>query len=502
LFEFPERPDEARAKAAGDAQKPENSTAIGHLDHLCCIAMREPARAQSHLLLNMATAVAVPVADSRRRTRNALLIASPLLTILLSFLQPRLPPAKVAIRPDGPAGLVSLSHLCQGHAVAVVEADTGPTETSYMQRTIENFQIGDRAMRYSHFVPRLYNYCLTLGFHRDRMMPSRAFCSDESQGYPIMLIAQHFGTFPFDHGLVGGRVATDRHGPYAHHGEDLVIIQASHVGYDADTRRFGLYQRLRTADREFGHNCGKLCAALHWYQQEYRHACDHVLCGRFEGAPAVFIDNQYLDEQRSEGLFLHLERIINRSAGPLKLLSTSRLFAAAPDLVARLSTENWCDVPEPIGDRLADDLFFFRHAPVEGPEGTDLLEASLGPAMPALVTSRSPALDAARFHTQVEFDRTYRSIRRDPGYRDKNVLFVSGLNVDISPRDGLPFPLTKFVPWAAYVRFRDGRHIHLEQDELTATLRAQPIHNPDRMSFDASIGQMNDVAPVAIETPD
>ena len=99
-----------------------------------------------------------------------------------------------------------------------------------MQRIIENLRIDDHAMRYSQFVPRLYNYCLSLGFQRDRMMPSRAFCSDESQGYPVILIAQHFGTCPFDHGRVGGKVAINRHGPYAHHGEDLVIIQASHVG--------------------------------------------------------------------------------------------------------------------------------------------------------------------------------------------------------------------------------------------------------------------------------
>ena len=103
-----------------------------------------------------------------------------------------------------------------------------------MRRIIDNFEIGDRAMRYSQFVPRLYNYCLSLGFQRQRMMPSRAFCSDESQGYPVILIAQHFGTFPFDHGRVGGKVAINRHGPYAHHGEDLVIIHADHVGYDAE----------------------------------------------------------------------------------------------------------------------------------------------------------------------------------------------------------------------------------------------------------------------------
>src|SRR5579871_5115887 len=53
-----------------------------------------------------------------------------------------------------------------------------------MQRMIENLRVSPYAMRYSQFVPRLYNLCRSLGFERDRMMPSRAFCSDESQGYP------------------------------------------------------------------------------------------------------------------------------------------------------------------------------------------------------------------------------------------------------------------------------------------------------------------------------
>jgi len=64
---------------------------------------------------------------------------------------------------------------------------------------------------------------------------------------------------------------------------------------------------------------------------------------------------------------------------------------------------------------------------------------ALTPVMPALVTSSRPALDAARYHTQVEFDRTYRSIRRTAAYRGKSLLFIAGLNVDVSPPAGMPF---------------------------------------------------------------
>ncbi|MEJ0068641.1 MAG: hypothetical protein WDO24_07865 [Pseudomonadota bacterium] len=352
-------------------------------------------------------------------------------------------------------------------------------------------RLGKLAIRYSQFVPKLYNYCRSLGFQRDRMMPSRAFCSDESQGYPIILLAQHFGTFPFDHGQVGGKVATDRHGPHAHHGEDLVIVQASHVGYDAERRRFGVYRRPRTAQGGFGANCGKLSAVLDWYQQEYNHARNEVKLGAVDGIPAVFIDNALLDPHRTEGLFLHLDRFIAPAQPtPLRILSTSKAFAASRSLMAMLSEVVPHGANQPIGDLLSADLFFFRREPVVGPEGHDLLEAAIAPAMPTLITSPHPALDAARYHTQIEFDRTYRTIQREPVYHGKNVLFVSGLNVDVSPQGDLLFPLTKFVPWAAYARLRDGTSFLLEQDALFEALAVQSTDNADQISFDAAIATM------------
>jgi hypothetical protein len=362
-----------------------------------------------------------------------------------------------------------------------------------MHRVMGNFRLGRMAIRYSQFVPRLYNYCLSLGFRRERMMPSRAFCSDESQGYPVILLAQHFGTFPFDHGSVGGRVATDRHGPHAHHGEDLVIVQASHVGYDPAQRRFGVYRRPRTTEGGFGPNCGKLCGVLDWYQREYARAQAAIALCTIDGAGAVSIDNALLDPHRPEGLFLNFDLLIDPAQpAPLRVLSTAKLFARAPALTGLADA--------PIGDRLTTDLFSFRRDPVIGPEGHDLLEAEIAPAMPTLVTSPEPALDAARYHTQLEFDRAQRTIRQEPAYQGKNVLFVSGLNVDVSPSPGLLFPLTKFVPWAALIRLRDGTTRVLEQDALFDALAAQPVENPDRIAFDSAIGTMEQAE--AIELPD
>ena len=45
-----------------------------------------------------------------------------------------------------------------------------------------DFHVADHVMRYSQFVPRLYNLCKSLGFDAGRIMPSRAFCSTDCCG--------------------------------------------------------------------------------------------------------------------------------------------------------------------------------------------------------------------------------------------------------------------------------------------------------------------------------
>jgi hypothetical protein len=368
-----------------------------------------------------------------------------------------------------------------------------------MQRMIENLRIGPYAMRYSVFVPRLYNLCRSLGFERNRMLPSRAFCSDESQGYPVILIAQHFGTFPFDHGRVGGKVSINRHGPYANHGEDLVIIQASHVGYDADSGRFGVYRRERTDGCGFGSNCGKLAAVLHWYHDEYKAARELIRFGRLDGELVVYLDNQYLDDKRSEGLFPRLDLLVEGAHDPMRALATSKAFRASRALRERLGADRWRDESQPLGAEFTADLFTFQRQLSRDPEEHDILEQELLVAMPAIVTSANPALDAARFVTQVEFDRCYRSILREPAYTNKNLLFISGVNIDVSPCAGFPFPLIKFVPWAAYASLRDGRKFLLEQAELNDQLKRQPAENPDRLSFDDSIRRMADAEEIRLD---
>jgi hypothetical protein len=375
------------------------------------------------------------------------------------------------------------------------------SSSSNLQSVIGDFRI-DNMMRYSLFVPRLYNLCKSLGFEAGKIMPSRAFCSDESQGFPIILIAKHFGTFPFNHGMVGGIVATDRHGPHADHGKDLVIIQASHVGYDPDTKTFGTYRRLQTQANESSDSCGKIGDVLSWYLDEYSFARENIFLERVGSDPVVTIDNQLLNEERPEGLFLNLDRIVRHENGnlqPVRTLSTARSYPAAESLVKLLPSELWATSQSAIGAHLVPELFRFKRDIGGDIEGRSHLEQNLLNPMPWIVTSRSPLLVAAQVNTQAEFDRAFRSIVKEKRYRNKRMLFVSCLNIDISPREGQTFPLTKCVPWAAYVQDGKGNHYTLEQNELTARLLEQSVENPEQIDLEDAIHRMEAEREIRIE---
>jgi len=313
-----------------------------------------------------------------------------------------------------------------------------------------SFRIDSVAMRYSDFAPRLFNFCLSKGMQAHRIMPSRAFCSDENQGYPIILIAKHFGSFPFNHGRVGGIVATDRHGPHAHHGKDVVIIQASHVGYNAETREFGVYRRIHTENQELSSDCGAICGVLQWYT----------------------IDNQLLREDREEGLFLNYDQIISNHE-IVHAYSTAKSFIAADSFVKRVA-DKWPNKKTPIENNLFPELFRFKNTS-DDMLASGLLNRNLLNAMPDI---------------QMEFDRTFRTIVKEKAYRGKKVVFISGIHIDVSPRENQLFPLTKFVPWAAYIQSEDGTGYTLEQKELFQALMEQSKENPHKIDLTEAIHKM------------
>jgi hypothetical protein len=373
-----------------------------------------------------------------------------------------------------------------------------------IQGALEDFSLENTTFPYYGFAIRLYNFCLSLGFEPGKILPSRAFCSDENQGYPSILIAKQFGTFPFNHGRVGGIVATDRHGPHSEHGKDLVIIQASHVGYDPESGSFGSYHRRHTEHFATTSACGKIDSVLAWYLTQYAFAKENILLHRQDNELLVSIDNHVLNESRVEGLFLHLDRIIEVGSHgefrPRRAYSTSTCYVASSELRELLGETAWpVNGRQPIGEKLLPELFSFKRHVSGDPETHGLLEENLVPPMPWIVSSKFPLLTAAQANTQVEFDRTYRTLVNTKGYIGKRVVFISGLNIDISPHETQVFPLTTFVPWAAFIQEPNGQCSVLEQGEIVNCLLEQSEDNPDEINFESAIQKMKDTQKISIK---
>ncbi len=371
------------------------------------------------------------------------------------------------------------------------------------QTVLNDFKLEGMMIRYSQFIPRMYNYCLSQGMEPGKIIPSRAFCSDESQGFPVILIAKQFGAFPFNHGRVGGIVSTDRHAPHATHGKDIIIIQASHVGYEPETKEFGIYRRIQTENFHHSTNCAKILGIIKWYMDEYKFACDNIYLEPSNSKHFdISINNLLLHGERNEGLLLELKKIIayNNTGEPnlIRSLSTARNFEASPELVRTIGNKWTKQKRMPIGNLLKPELFKFKHHLNVDEESLGHLEANLIDPMPWIVTHPVPALAAAQITTQAEFDRTYRTIIVEEGYKNRNLIFISGINIDISPRNEQVFPLTKFIPWAAYVQQSDGNHFILEQKELFDTLMTFDSHNKEKIDLEEAIKIMEETEEVQI----
>jgi len=365
------------------------------------------------------------------------------------------------------------------------------------------FRIDGRAISYAEFAPKLYNLCMTLGFRKGLIMPSRAFCSDENQGWPIILLTKHFGTFPFNHGRVGGIVAIDRHGPHAHHGEDSVLVQASHVGYDPRTGAYGKCTRPKMLGTCISDSCGKITHVITPYLEQYHFAKDRIFLHRDDkGTCLITVKNSFIDFDShpvKDGLVLHLENMAkmtdNSRILPVSAISTSQTYEVSEEFRRRIDATGYVwksGEGENIGNYLSEDLFYFREDLHETGESI-LLERNLIKFMPLIVTSRNPQLRAAKINIQLEFARTVESIRRGTEYAGKNLLYVAGLNIDISEYEGHP-ATTYFVPWAAHIQLKDGTPAEyikpLEQERLFTILMEQDSVNPDQADLKEQIARM------------
>lgn len=351
-------------------------------------------------------------------------------------------------------------------------------------------------LEYSDFAPQLYNLVISeFGFRQNETIVSRAFCSDENQGGATLHLSKNFGVYPFNHGRVGATVALDRNGPFSHHGKDLVIVGASHVGFDEEKHIFGIYRRPHCGRETF--DCGMIVGTISDYLDEYDVAKKTIKLVKEGKNYFVIIKTQLIhnlnhrEDPYENGepprLLLKMSRIV-KNIEPVEGIISGQKFLAADSFVEKIGKSRWSKGKgSPIGDALTAELFGFKQIPEN--YITNVAVENLQKFMNYIVASKFPALTAAVIQCQEEYSRTCRSIQIDPAFYNRDVFFVSGIHIDQSPKPGqiVPFPNIEFVPYAALLKKRDGRTLMFDQQEVLDLLNSQSTTNEDAISINDAL---------------
>jgi hypothetical protein len=373
-------------------------------------------------------------------------------------------------------------------------------------------------IEYRFMIPRVYNWCKSLGMNKGKIMPSVGFCSDENQGFAAVLILKHFGAYPFSHAYIGGQLALDRHGPHAAHGKDVVIFHASHVGYDTEVMTYGSYRRAQVEDQTNAMStcCGKVAGILAPYKQQHARMLSEIRLKEDGDRVLVSFVNTAIvnlhEEGQREGIELIIEHLIKGSLDePIGSTSTRRTYVASdeitelfknalseqaktkkqkedPSLDAR--NQEWWRLDHPdLKGILTGKHYKFVKFGLDGE--SNRLERILLPHMPEILSSGDgPEFTGAVIIAQSEFNRAVHSVAAEPAYADKNLVLISGINVDISltsQEDVTAFPTTMFLPWAAYVQTSDGERVVVEQEDLIQALMSSSVANEDEIDIEGSI---------------
>ena len=354
----------------------------------------------------------------------------------------------------------------------------------------------DSRLEYSDFAPQLYNLVINeFKFRKNRTIVSRAFCSDENQGGATLHLSKNFGVFPFNHGRVGATVALDRNGPFSHHGQDLVIVSASHVGFDEENHIFGTYRRPHCGLETF--DCGMIVGTIADYLKEYEVAQNTIKLVTEGNDYYVIIKTQLIHNINHMGdpyeigelprLLLKMNRIV-KSIEPVEGVISGQKFLASESFIERTGKTRWSSGKgSPIGEALTAELFGFRQIPEHYIKNVAI--ENLQKFMNYIVASKYPALTAAVIQCQEEYSRTVRSIQVDPAFCGRDVFYVAGVNIDQSPKPEqiVPFPNIEFVPYAALFKKNNGQTFMFDQSEVLELLKSQPTINGDAISINDAL---------------
>lgn len=335
--------------------------------------------------------------------------------------------------------------------------------------------IRGRMISSREFIPRLKNYCLSLGFRKPIVLtPEPSVALD-------MLGDDH-----------GDSIFAAKNGIGS--GNDSVTLLAARVAYNPNWGVYGGLPRPLIHETSDCRTEGSIANFIGPYLAQYHFAQNHI----YLACPAT---DQYLvtlspdlidSEQEDAGqkLKILLDKMVelDEKGGyfPHSVSDSLVSFRLSARFVALLRENNfpWSTVKKQrIGSFLTPDLFVFAGSrQANGKDGNSSRNGgastfgeTLLPVINHIITDAHPQLLAAMIHLQSEFSSVVDEMRHLSEEKDsENLLCVAGLDIDFGSfgESGKRY----FVPWAACVHRAgtdDALTHQLEQDDLFVALMAQ-----------------------------
>ncbi len=329
--------------------------------------------------------------------------------------------------------------------------------------------IKGRLIPYQEFLPRLKNFCLSLGFKKSVVMIQESSlvlnAPDELDPAPLLAI--------------NDSVYTDD--------TEVVIILSTKVPYEPS---WGVYSGLprplihEMTDRQTEGTVSHFIAP---YLVQYHYARNHMYLGcKKTGGYCITLPADLVDGSRS--LQIHLNKIAKPDGEghfyPLDTAESLVSFALSDRFVHFLNENNFSwevGKMQRIGALLTAELFACKEIVQEktpvGKKGNKTnFASSLLPQMNRIVTHANPQLRAAVIHQKYQFARLLDELVPTlVKKKSAKLLCVAGLDIDVAAFQGRGERY--FVPWAAYrqlgARQDDAGRGQLQQDDLFVALMAQ-----------------------------
>jgi len=333
--------------------------------------------------------------------------------------------------------------------------------------------IRGRIIPYGEFLPRLKNYCLSLGFKKPIVVGSESpgDCHSISVKSPEPFWAK---------------------GDSAGQGNDTVIILSAKVPYEPSWGGYSGLPRPLIHERVDHRSEETVSSFIAPYLVQYQFARNHMYLACNESGehlltlPSTLLQGGTKIDGKS--LKICLDKIVEHDEkghfSPYVVADPFVTFKLSEQFLQRLSENNfsWKKAKiQRIGKFLTAELFFFEDALQENGGNSrngrkSIFVETLLPVMNRIVTNANPQLRAALVHLKNEFTRTVENVQRKHEENEsENVLCIAGLDIDVAAFKGRG--KRYFVPWAAYWQ-QSGKldaetSSPLGQDDLFVALMAQ-----------------------------